>query len=1176
MIIIENISFKNAFATNTTDYLLAVKDEKITAEITIRAEWILRADSDNRLKFTSGVNSVEVVDEDGEPVVNAWRNAEFNTNDVVIFTGTTSNNVTKTITSFSLDGSIAYFNSTFGTTETSSAGVATGATPLTGVTFRANLIENNAPESYLSLIDGNEVRYNKADIDYTVTTFANLTHQGLFKSNELGAAKIKGTNVLNKFIIEHEFYITPFVEVDSADDIDNKIAPDYFADLSCLKYIYQVTLHQQLNDPNRVQISGSETFKLGNTGWFDENFNGDSPEYHLTSTVFKIDGDVVSKPDINKVTDFEILINSKNSRFSNNNTKFLLSHYYIPKSNTEFKNTPTNVRRNFVFDQALNTVGSAAVNGQGFGTAEQVLLTVYAEFISAAQIKITGKISLSSVYKNKLKEGSEFVLSVVTQSHSLQTEVADKVNVLSHLGSYQLDLSDSSIGDIDLKFIAYPYDDFSINPLNYAGHFVEDLMLSRIRFGVDISENARINNVSVKLFATHSTYGSFTLEQESFSFANSFLVNNTQVINLEQGKGYKLASGNVFNTVSLKRAADFDIGNIKKYDLLYPFKIRWEKFIFLSGVSTEFYNPSEPNNGFNNDWSRYFAASGWSLFFSAQTEINQNDVTNTFNNQVDLLALNYDDAEDWEAELTAKTEEDIEIEQIILSDQKTKLIAEFTKTTGFAPSIDNIEGMIEIEPKDSGGSFVIRNISTIRASETDSPFSDITKVKDDNKYTFTTIVDNKKLGQIFSNVDSFDVSARVYELPIPDNPGGWDFFIATWDTTKTSTGSSDSDQVRMPLVEGGTYDFVIDWGDGYVEAFKNGDVTFEDGICNVIHTYEDEGVYTITVRGIFRGFAFKNGQDKLKIHEIINWGVLRFTNTGEYFSGCANLTGSPSLSDTLKLDGVSSMLLAFFGCSSLVGFNLMNQWDVSSVSNLANCFTGCSIFNTNISAWDVSSVTNMTSTFNGCSAFNQPLAWNTSNVTNMASMFNGCSVFNQPLNWDVSSVTNMNAMFAFCSVFNQPLNWDVSNVTNMAFMFGVCTVFNRFLDWDVSSVTDMGAMFSNAAAFNEVLNWDVSNVTNMESMFEDAASFNIPLDWTVTSVTNMVKFFFGTAISKVNYDFFLTAITGWEVGAPTKTLNSNVTLGAQGINYSNIGDAADARNYLVTIKNWTINDAGGI
>jgi hypothetical protein len=74
----------------------------------------------------------------------------------------------------------------------------------------------------------------------------------------------------------------------------------------------------------------------------------------------------------------------------------------------------------------------------------------------------------------------------------------------------------------------------------------------------------------------------------------------------------------------------------------------------------------------------------------------------------------------------------------------------------------------------------------------------------------------------------------------------------------------------------------------------------------------------------------------------------------------------------------------------------------------------------------------------------------------------------------------------------------------------------------------------------------------------------------------MVKFFFGTAISKVNYDFFLTAITGWEVGAPTKTLNSNVTLGAQGINYSNIGDAADARNYLVTIKNWTINDAGGI
>ena len=285
-------------------------------------------------------------------------------------------------------------------------------------------------------------------------------------------------------------------------------------------------------------------------------------------------------------------------------------------------------------------------------------------------------------------------------------------------------------------------------------------------------------------------------------------------------------------------------------------------------------------------------------------------------------------------------------------------------------------------------------------------------------------------------------------------------FISVWETTKISSGSSGSNQVRLPLEASGTYNFMVDWGDG-----NNDTITNWNQVART-HNYTSEGTYTINITGTIVGWLFSNGGDKLKLLEIRQWGTLRLGNTGYYFFGCQNL--ELTATDNLNLTGTILLNGAFRGCTNLGSSGNMNGWDVSSVTYMYLMFREASSFNQPIGNWNISSVTDMGGMFQGASSFNQPIGnWNVSSVTDMGGMFRFASSFNQPIgNWNVSSVTNMHSMFYQASSFNQPIgNWDVSSTIDIDNMFSHASSFNQSIgNWDVSSVTDMGGMFQGASS----------------------------------------------------------------------------------------------------------------
>jgi len=248
-------------------------------------------------------------------------------------------------------------------------------------------------------------------------------------------------------------------------------------------------------------------------------------------------------------------------------------------------------------------------------------------------------------------------------------------------------------------------------------------------------------------------------------------------------------------------------------------------------------------------------------------------------------------------------------------------------------------------------------------------------------------------------------------------------FVFTIDTENTSSGSSLNTQFMMPLVSGGSYNAVVNWGDG------SSDTITSYNQQEVTHTYSSAGQYEISIEGTLQGWQFNNAGDKLKMLDVKQWGVLDLS-TERAFYGCTNLDASATDAPTVTSTTFQFM---FRECTNFNG--AIGNWDISTVTNLKDCFLNSSTFNKPLNTWNVSNITSMISVFNGCTSFDQDLnSWDTSNVERMDYMFLNCSQFNGDIySWDTTNVENMQQMFYNCDLFDQSLAaWNIENVTNFS------------------------------------------------------------------------------------------------------------------------------------------------
>ena len=341
-------------------------------------------------------------------------------------------------------------------------------------------------------------------------------------------------------------------------------------------------------------------------------------------------------------------------------------------------------------------------------------------------------------------------------------------------------------------------------------------------------------------------------------------------------------------------------------------------------------------------------------------------------------------------------------------------------------------------------------------------------------------------------------------------------FVTKWDTNLASG-------TRITLGLDGTVDATISWGDGTTTEAR--------GSGPYYHTYNEDGIYTVSVTGTvtaYNSWDNTDGSDRRKLIEVVAWGNVGFKSLHSAFRDASNLLAVPA--STEGIENVSDMSNMFWGATSFNGD--ISDWNTGNVTNMANMFREATAFNGDIGSWDTRNVMSMFQMFFRANAFNGDIgSWDTGNVKDMSGMFSSAHSFNQNIGiWNTGNVTRMQGMFRGALAFNQDIGgWDTRNVTTMNNMFTNTNFFNQDIGrWDTGNVTDMSGMFSLAYSFNQdISDWNTGNVTNMSAMFTNANSFNQDIgDWDTRNVEDMSGMF-GSANS------FNQNIGGWDTGKVT-------------------------------------------
>jgi hypothetical protein len=801
--------------------------------------------------------------------------------------------------------------------------------PVTALSYKWNFIENQEATNYYSKVDGSVqmatisgLNPAGAGTDLPMTFIGQLPYQiGSIVVDEVSL--VSAPVFTSNFKIRHTTRITPIMLAEQWDDIQADIKPSYFFNLACLKSIFFFEARYNLSDPNNIQSLESDT-TLGNTGWFNENFNTSLTNYYRENLTYtnSATSTIVPKAQLS-LDEIEFSFDIRNTvdtPFVAGSTKLVLNFCKAPNDESEYQANGRDMVHNFVWESALLTVQSTptGINGDNYSDLSlKSLADLKATFISSSKITITGKLAFDQLGIDVFNESNEprYMFWVSTQDHTKVGTVADRTNLLLDSAPFFFQSEFPGLITFASKLIPHDVENYSDSFFSKE-KFSEDELVGYSYATIipdPLVTSLNMTRVTNKVIAYEILTGKeFTLESKTTLLPNDVLVSGYQFFDIPSVQNIRIPSTEIRKNIVVKRDSGLN------YIFAYPFLNRWEYWVKLMGVDSYFFNASKPNNGFNQNWAYYFDRA-WVFKYKTEIGCKVNGIPAIYSDTVDFddwdRNLTWDDATttatiktyDGATELTDGSK------KYILGYKNTLVKAEFTLGTNF--DVPSTVVVIGIEVFEEGGVTGKRRMSSKYVSDSDTwfiPLSGQTKTKltfdiiNPKICTAETEIDFTKIQTLLGKA-KWKLTARLYSLDTYGDLGQivwWNNYLASQDVYMIANNPIDEETIVLPPNQLDCCDELV-WNvladTASNDALKNDVNRFlwwfnKDVIDTAVMSLEKSDGSIVSLNdntyGLFYDYGFNvNGFNENMIGYEIEWKkVLTLLGEGSYRVQCYNTT----------------------------------------------------------------------------------------------------------------------------------------------------------------------------------------------------------------------------------------------------------------------------------------------
>jgi hypothetical protein len=501
-----------------------------------------------------------------------------------------------------------------------------------------------------SLLDGSQTKFSASGLDASVTSPTTMTAFNPKSGSNIVSITIEGDGIDPSTVEGKNTYILKMVHTIGGVYQSPLTLPSWYNGSECLSDTYQfkfssglVQITSLLDDVN-VQVAG-------NTGWFNEILNGGLNPYTISGLTYKNSlGALVDSIQLNATTKINFTITG--SGFDTTDTKFNFGLVSTPSDRTSYANNGFTDLANLV----ANTLGIAQVYSH---SASPIVATVtgytapfggtidvtsrHFEVVSSSQIDveiIVSPDSLVQTYIDSFLTGDKTFGFWVTVCPDNTTTTNTRINLLTTDQFMEVETVVQPIKTDSLAKI-YPREkDYYTDPTTASDNklVTEDDAHAAIRFTQTTSDVISQVTMGVELYVISTGAAIHTLDSTTINTsASPISVDGTQEINSITNRPFiTYANGNKNKQITLRRLTSLDVSSNRGYEVIYPFRMRWEWWLANPTLPTAFYTITQPLNNLNNEWFTKLAGNVGLRYFM---ETIQNGITTK--NTINLGLVNY-------------------------------------------------------------------------------------------------------------------------------------------------------------------------------------------------------------------------------------------------------------------------------------------------------------------------------------------------------------------------------------------------------------------------------------------------------------------------------------------------------------------------------------------------------